>query len=663
MTLFGVSVKQGFLFYGEIMAPILFLDFETFSECDIKCGSFRYAQDKTTDIICLAYSFGGETLLWHPEIDLPENVVNHIVSGGEVRSWNVTFEYSIMNYVGIRYGFPKIRPDQVCCTMTDSLALALPSTLKETASVLGVDEKKDATGKRLINLLSKPRKATKNKPYTRVTKDIDPDSFGLMYKYCIQDVKTEMAIYNALPRHIKDFELDMFRETLKINEKGIYVDSLLVDGVIRDKKLYEEKLNNEIYTITNGGLVSTNSRPQSLKWLEENGVKLEGYTKSDVKKALQTDISENCKRFLEIRTELSRTPIKKYDFLKKAMCSDGTIKNNLIFHKATTGRFAGVGLQIQNMPRDSVKDPEALIEKFQNAHPVGDRNIFNESICLIRNVLTAKDDERLIVSDFSGIENRVVAWLSGDTQTLNDFRNDVDQYKTAASSIFKVPYDQVTSEQRQLGKISVLSCCFGGGHKTFHKVCNEGWGIDVSMDLAKDVVDGYREKYEDIVQLWYKSIEAASRAVGGGVHGYKKLAFRKMGDFLYMRLPSKRLLAYYMPEMKMVTTPWGKQKLALTHMGSNTYTRKWERLVMTHGRLIENATQAVARDILNIAVKRAIDKGFNVVGLVHDEIIATVKKDSPLTLKDLDEVMQQKIDWCEDLPIDSEGFEAVRYRK
>jgi len=646
---------------------ILFIDFETYSKCNIKFGSFRYAQDKSTEILCMAYCFGvdGEVKLWHPDLSTPYEVIDHIKKGGIVRSYNVTFEYCIFNYVTHRiFLWPKLKYDQVKCTMTDGLALALPSNLKDIGTALNLSQEKDTSGKRLINLLSKPRKPTKNKPYKRVTKDIDPESFQELYNYCIQDVKTEIAVYKSLPRHIKGFELEMFRKTLEINERGIYIDLPLVKGVLRDKEIYEEKLNHEIKEITNGEMTSTNSRMKAMKWLKEKGLELEGYTKLDIKKALKNDLDKDVKRFLEIRSELSRTPIKKYDYLNSAICEDNTLKNNLIFHKATTGRYAGVGFQIQNMPRDAAENPEELINKFNNSEDIKGRNIYNESISLLRNVLVAPKNHKMVVSDFSGIENRVVAWLSEDDQTLEDFKNGIDQYKVAASSIFKVDYNDVTKDQRQLGKISVLSCCFGGGYKTFHKICNDGWGIPIELDLAEEVVEGYRYKYKKIVKLWYGAIGAAEKAIiTGQVHVYKHLKFNVIDDYLYMRLPSGRLLAYYKPDIEKVKTPWGSYKNAITHLGINTYTRKWERLVMTHGRLTENATQAVARDILNVAVDRAEKAGFKTVGLVHDEIITIVKNDNDLNIEKLNSIMSESINWCSEMPIDAEGFEGMRYKK
>ncbi len=644
---------------------IVFCDLETYSEQEIKFGSFRYAQDVSTEIICLAYSFNGkETELWLPSQTFPEKLAKHIRAGGGVRSFNSTFEYAVLKYTGKKYGIPAPKTKQMFCTMTDALALALPGSLDACGEALGLDILKDKRGKRLITLLSKPRKATKNKPYTRITKDIEPELFQEFYDYCLQDVKSEIAIYNSLPRHIKDTELALFRDTLEINERGIPIDIDLVNAILRDKAEYEIILNKEIEDITCKAMNSTNSRLKALKWLKENGVELEGYTKKDIKDALTIkDLSEPVRRFLEVRSELSRTPIKKLDFVKKALCKDNTIKNNLIFHKATTGRFAGVGFQIQNLPRDHAEKPEELIEKFLTGEPIAGRNIYSEGIQLIRSIIAAPEKQKLTVSDFSSIENRVIAWLAGDYETLEDFKNGVDQYRKTATEIYNVEYEQVTKEQRQLGKIAVLSCGFGGGAKTFRKVCTDGWGIPITEEQAKSIVDGYRSLYKLIVKMWYGLYDQAMNAIlnPGKVQRYNQLKLCVIGDFLYMRLPSGRKLAYYKPELRKVMTPWGKEKLALTHMGNNTYTRKWERLTVTPGRLTENATQAVARDVLTFALSEIDSTRLSVIASCHDEIIALGKEEKDLEYLDL--VMQKVPKWAEGLPLLSEGYCATRYRK
>lgn len=644
----------------------IYCDFETYSEIDIKVGSFRYAQDKSTEIVCLAYGPSKDKVkLWYPGMPEPKDLIKHIEDGGLIRAWNATFEYAIFNYVGSRlHDWPTLQPEQMRCTQADALALSMPAPLAQCAPAVGSTEIKDKEGKRLITLLSKPRKATKNKPYTRVTKDIDPESYELFYKYCIQDVITEIGIGELLPRKIKDSELDLFHLTLRINERGIPIDLPLVYSIMDAKSQYESRLNREIVDLTKGALVSTGSRPQSLTWLEEQGVKLDGYTKADVRAALEKDIPEDARRFLEIRSELSRTPVKKFDFLNMAVCADETIKNNIIYHKATTGRYAGAGFQIQNLPRDSTKEPEVLIKQFKDREGLKDINVYNEAIKLVRPVLTAPRGQKLVVSDFSSIENRVIAWLAGDRKTLDNFVKGIGQYKDAASGIYHVPIEEVNKDQRQLGKVAVLSCGFGGGAKTFRTVCADQWGINISEEESKDIVDGYRAKYHKIVKMWYALYDAAMNAIisPGRVFSFGIIKFRMQGEYLYMRLPSGRLIAYYKPEIRKVMTPWGQEKMAITHMGNNTYTRKWERLTVIPGRLTENVVQAVARDFLTEAMFRVEEAGYPIVGCVHDEIISLVGEDFG-SIEEYNKLMEINPIWGLDCPIAAEGYEDKRYRK
>lgn len=648
------------------MEKVLNIDFETFSRCEIKTGAFRYAQDESTEIICMAYSFADEeeVHLWKFGGPEPKIVTEHIKNGNFIRAYNAGFEYAIFNYVGIRYGWPKLKPEQMLCTMTDAMALSLPASLGACAEALGTSEQKDKRGRQLITLLAKPRKPTKNKPYDRVTPEIEPELFQEFYDYCIQDVKAEKAIKKLLPREIKGRELELYHLTLKINERGIPVDVELVDSILEAKDEYQIRLNKEIEELTNGELISTGSRPKSLAWLQEQGVAMDGYTKADVQKALKRkDTNAKARRFLEIRSELSRTPVKKFDFIRKALCSDNTIKNNIIFHKATTGRFAGSGFQIHNLPRDSHDSPEELISMFKNGQ-TSELNVYNEAIKLVRSCLTAPKGKKLVVSDFSSIENRVLAWLAGDEVTLQGFRNNFDQYKDAAADIYHVDYEAVTKDQRQLGKIAVLSCGFGGGWKTFREICRTSWGINLSEEEAEDIVKGYREKYYLIVKMWYDLYEAATKAITspGTVGVYKLIKFRVMGEYLYMRLPNGRMLAYYKPELRMVMTPWGQEKLAITHMGQNTYTRKWERLTVIPGRLTENAVQATARDVLTDAMLECEKCGYELRGCIHDENITLVDSDFG-SIGELDSVMTIVPQWAEGLPIAAEGFEGQRYKK
>jgi len=644
----------------------MFCDFETYSAMPIKYGAFRYAQDKSTEIICLAYGPSKDKVkLWHPGMAPPKQFIDHIKKGGIVRSWNVSFEYVIVNYVGARlHGWPKLKPEQLKCTMTDALALSLPASLDACAEALGTIEQKDKRGKQLITLLSKPKKPTKTDKRTRRTAKEDPELFQEFYDYCIQDVKTEISIFETLPREVKDQELDLFHLTLKMNERGLPIDKELVDSILAARRAYEQKLNEEIEELTDGDLKTTNSPIKNVRWLDANGLILTSCTKADIKEAIKRDdISDKVRRFLEIRSELSRTPIKKFDFIENALCTDKTVKGNLIFNKATTGRFAGSGFQIHNLPRDSSENPEELITLFKTGD-LALMNVYNEAIKLVRTCVTAPKNKKLVVSDFSSIENRVAAWLSGDETTLQDFIDGVDQYKRAAQEIYHIDYEDVNKDQRQLGKISVLACVFGGGWKTFKKVCEIQWGIHITDDESKEIVDGYRRKYYLIVRFWKELYSAGMSAIAqpGKAFTCGHIKFRVMDDFLYMRLPSGRLIAYYKPELRTVITPWGAEKLAITHMGQNTYTRKWERLTVIPGRLTENAVQATARDFLTDSMLRSEKAGYPLIACVHDENIALVDSDFG-SIGEYNKIMEAVPEWGIGCPIGAEGYEGKRYKK
>ena len=640
------------------------VDFESYSAHPIKFGSFRYAMDKSTEILCVAYGTSKDNVkLWHPGMPDPVELLNHIADGGLVKGWNVTFEYAIFNYCAVKLGWPTLTIEQTRCTQADALALSLPAALGMCAEALGTADQKDKRGKQLIRLLCMPRKPTKTDARTRLTREEEPELFKELDDYCIQDVITEMAIGEILPRKVIGQELELFHLTLRINERGVPIDLPLVESIIKARKAYEIKLNKEVVEVTDGVLKNPNSPIKNLHWLDSQGFALTSCTKADIQNLLKRDLPDNVRRFLEIRSELSRTPIKKFDFIIEAICPDGTIKNNLIWHKATTGRFAGAGFQMHNLPRDSSENPEELITRFLE-DDLALANIYDEAIKLVRTCVTAPKNKKLVVSDFSSIENRVTAWLAGDEQTLQDFIDGIDQYKTAAASIYQVVYDEVNKDQRQLGKISVLACCFGGGWKTFKKVCEEQWGIKITDDESKDIVEGYRKKYYLIVRFWYNLYDAAMDAIAspGKATVCGLIKFRVMDDFLYMRLPNGRLIAYYKPELNMVMTPWGQEKLAITHMGQNTYTRKWERLTVIPGRLTENVVQATARDFLTESMLRAEKADYPLIGCVHDENIALTDFEFG-SIDSFNDIMAQVPEWGFGCPIGAEGYEGKRYKK
>lgn len=641
----------------------LFIDFETFSRVDLpKVGSEKYAYHESTEIICLAYGFSKEAIkLWTPDAPLPSIIRRHVDSGLPVRAWNIEFDFNIWNGVGKRFGFPEMKIDQIFCTMSDALALGLPASLEKCGEALKLDILKDKRGKQLITLLSKPRKPTKNKNYDRITKEIAPELFQEMYSYCVRDVQSEIEIFENLPWKLTDSELNLFRLTVLINQRGLPIDLELATAVIQAKNEYIKRKDEYVLLITNGELENTNSRLQSLRWIQKFEPWFENYQKAYLRNNFEKIKNENVKEFIKIRLELGRTPIKKFDFIINAE-TKGRIKGNLFFHKASTGRWAGKGFQMQNLPRDSHDEPEKLIEKFKSGD-IENLSVINEAIKLIRSTITAPKNKKLIVSDFSGIENRVLAWFVGDKIAMQNFENNVDQYKIEASKIYNVDYDEVTKEQRTLGKIAVLSCNYMGGAKVFKSQCDVFGVKDMTEEKAKEIVTSYRDNNPKIKNLWRGIEKAAIEAIENNcVSSCFKIKFAKVKNFLRMKLPSGRMINYYNPKIKMIQTPWGTMRKCLTHFGVNSLTNKFEERIATQGILTENAIQAIARDFLSEAMIRIENAGYSIIGTVHDEIVSEVDKDFG-SVSHFSQLMKNKPLWALDCPIDVETYESKRFKK
>ena len=647
----------------------MFCDFESYSDVSVvKVGALAYAQHPSTEGLCMSYRFGinGVTKIWIAGEPIPPEVKEHIESGGIVRSWNVEFEFAIFNFAMTRVGWPLVRIPQCRCTKTDAMALTLPASLAQCGGALQLDNQKMSEGKALIKLLCLPQKPTKKQPLTRLTPQSHPELFEELYKYCIRDTDVEVDIFTRLPMSIDKRETALFHQCMGINLRGLPIDEKLVDACLEAKQKYVEVAKARILELTDGKVVNSNSIKQCKDWLLTEGVDMPGMDKLNVAKQLKKDLAPEVREFLELRVETAKTPVKKVDRAKLSLCEDGTIKNNLIFTKATTRRYAGSGFQLHNLPKASADNVDELIGIYLNGKTDG-RKVFTDVSKLIRPLISTEhleEEQQLIVSDFSGIENRVITWLAGDAKALQVIKNGEDAYKEVAKGIYGLDsIDDVTKEQRQLGKIAVLTCCFGGGAKMLVSVCQDQWDIKISEAEAKAIVKGYRDVNSKIVSLWYDLERAFIKATSqpGTVVTVSKFKIRTYKGYLFVRLPSGGHLAYYDPKVMPKKTPWGQMKITFSHIGINTYTKKWERLFATPGRLAENVTQAVARDVLAFSMMRVENGGFNIIGCIHDEIICL--EDMYAKLEDMEALMKKVPEWAKGLPIDVEGYTAKRFRK
>jgi DNA polymerase len=345
---------------------------------------------------------------------------------------------------------------------------------------------------------------------------------------------------------------------------------------------------------------------------------------------------------------------------------EGRIRNTLVYHGASTGRWASRGgLNLQNIARPTISDAEiedALDRVFINA-----TGTMGELSSLVRSAIKAPDGTTFVDVDFSSIENRVGVYLAGQTDKVELFRKGLDEYKVFASeSLYRVPYDEVTKEQRQISKSAVLGAMFGQGAKGLVKYA-EGMGVNISEAQAKAAVDGYRMSYEKVKNLWAQCEGAAIQAVenpGNPFRAGNKLILKVAKNALWMKLPSGRLICWQRPQLELLTTPWGKEKLGVTVHSQNTYTRQWTRNALIGSSIFQSAVQGTARDCLAVAMLNLEKAGYEVINSIHDEVLLLVEEQSAESaLADVVNIMTTPPTWAPDFPLAAEGWHGKRYRK
>jgi DNA polymerase len=344
------------------------------------------------------------------------------------------------------------------------------------------------------------------------------------------------------------------------------------------------------------------------------------------------------------------------------------------YHGASTGRWAGRGVQLHNLPRPTLSQENidwAFDQLEQDATSVRDlfeltfESTMNLISDCIRGFLIPSEGKQFATVDFSAIEARVLAWLAGEEQVLDVFRTGEDIYKFEAANIYSKPYDEITKDQRQIGKVAVLALGYQGGKGAF-QVMAKGYGVKVTDAQADQIKNAWREKRVKTVRYWKQIEDAAQSAVlspgtktEAGPEG-RKIRFLMKGSFLWCLLPSSRTLCYPYPKIELVETPWGDMKQGITYMSEDATTKKWERQKAYGGLLVENITQAVSRDILAESMLLLDSSNFDIVMHVHDEIVCEVSEDR---LQYMEDVMTVVPSWAEGLPIAVEGWRGRRYRK
>lgn len=639
----------------------LSIDLETYSSVDLgKSGVYKYAESEDFEILLFAYSINdGEVKgidLASGEI-IPEEILSAL-SDENVEKWafNANFERVCLS----RFLGKRLKPQGWYCTMIWSAYLGLPLSLEKVGEVLKLDKQKMNEGKALIRYFSIPCKPTKtNGMRTRNLPHHDLEKWSTFKEYNQRDVETEIAIkkkLSAFPMPRSEWENYWIDQN--INDRGILIDEVLVDSAIKfDEILREENMDRAIELT---GLENPNSPMQLKEWLNEKGLEIDSLAKKDVESALK-NAEGDIKEVLELRQELSKSSVRKYDAMKNVKGKDNRARGLIQFYGANrTGRYSGRLIQVQNLRRNNLKDLDLARSLVKN-RDYETMEILYESPSdilsqLIRTAFIPKEGSRFIISDFSAIEARVLAWLAGEQWVLDAFENGEDIYCRTASRMFGVPVEKhgVNGHLRQKGKIATLACGYQGALGALKAM--GGIEMGLSEDELQSIVDSWREANPNIVSLWWDIDTVVKRVVKTRTkEKYKNLVISYEKGILFIELPSKRRLAY--PKAKIGTNRFGGESIVYEGI---VVGNKWNKIESYGGKFVENIVQAIARDILAEAMMRIENEGFNIVMHIHDEVV--IESDSS-SIEEINEIMSIVPIWAPGLSLEADGFESKFYKK
>lgn len=655
----------------------LSIDIETYSSVDlIKSGVYAYADAPDFEILLFAYAFDDEAVhitdLARGE-KLPEEVLSALTDADIIKTaYNAQFEITCLK----KYICPGIDISQWRCSSVQALELGLPSGLANVAEALGLPQQKDKRGKALIDYFSKPARIKtdsgcqeqinlyeNNGVYRHRPADA-PDKWNTFKEYCMQDVEVERAIKKKLSRFpLKQSEQKLWEYDQRINNRGVRVDMQFVENAIGYNGIYGKRCYDEALQLT--GLENPKSVPQLKKWLEDEiGQKIKSLNKEDLKELLDCEVSLKAKRVLFLRSMMAKTSVSKYEAMKRSVCSDGRIRGMLQFYGANrTGRWAGRIIQPQNLPQNHLKDlayARTLVK--QNDFELFEMlfgNVPGTLSELIRTALVPSEGRRFIVADFSAIEARVLSYLADENWRLEVFRTHGKIYEASAAQMFHVPVESIHKGDplRQKGKIAELALGYGGSVGAMINMGALKQGLEESE--LQPIVDRWRNANPAITAFWKTVENAAFDAINGKPNKIKHgISFAKEAGILFIGLPSGRRIAYVKPQI------WTNKfdKPAITYMGMNQTSNKWDRLETWGGKLTENIVQAFARDCLAESIIRLENKGFEVNFHVHDEVIVDVPE-GVSSAEEISAVMCEPLSWAPGLPLNADGYECGFYMK
>lgn len=698
------------------MRQILYLDTETYNENPISKGVYAYAE--TVEIMLFQYAFN-EGPVYVVDLangkKIPQEVINLLLNPEIILfAQNSMFDRTVL----ARGNLFKDRPDIIDAISQperwrDSMVIAYAHSLKgglgDLCEIfkLDNDQAKDKEGKALVQLFCKPRPKTSK--IRRATSKTHPEEWDKFKHYAKQDIVSMREVVKKMPNwNLRDgsIELALWHLDQRINDRGVYIDVDLAQKAVECIDIEQQRLADETHAMTDGEVQTATQRDAMLRHIVgAYGVTLNDLTASTIERRLNDpDLPDGLKELLAVRQQASTTSTSKYKALLNRVNSDGRLRGTLQFMGAPrTGRWAGRGFQPQNLTRPTL--PQWQIDLGIDAIKSGNADLLTDNIMkltsnTLRGCICAPEGKKLVVSDLSNIEGRVLAWLAGEIwkiKAFQDYDNGTghDLYKLSYSKSFGVNPEYVTKEQRQIGKVQELALGYEGGVGAFITF-STAYGIDLDdmadiaiknvdlriLDEAKNAYEwalknkrtyglsdkayivcdafkrSWRKAHPNIVELW-KKLDSGIRYVITGeaktLRINENILIDKVGAWLRIRLPSGRYLCY--PGARIDEN--GK----ISYMGLNTYSRKWERINTYGGKIAENITQAVARDVMAWSMPCIDEIGFNIVLTVHDEIITEAPDIPEYSHEYLSRTLSTPPKWAKGLPLAAAGFESYRYKK
>ena len=656
----------------------LSIDVETFSDVDLKkCGVYKYASSPNFEILLFGVSVNGGKVTVYDLASgdtVPEDIIRALSDNSVIKwAYNASFERVCLS-VWLRRNYPQyfssysieddtvrnyLDPSSWRCSLVWGAYMGLPLSLEGIGKVLKLENQKMAEGKAHIRYFCVPCKPTKaNGGRMRNLPEHDPVKWSTFIAYNKRDVETEMAIQQKLSKFpVPDFLWEEYHLDQEINDRGIQLDMALVEQAIAIDARSREELSAKMRQLT--ALENPNSVQQVKEWLTKHGLEVDSLDKKAVKELLKTAPPELAE-VLELRRQLAKSSVKKYQAMQNAVCADGRARGMFQFYGANrSGRWAGRLIQLQNLPQNHM----AHLEDSRNLVRSGDYALLSalyDSVPevlseLIRTAFVPRDGYKFIVSDFSAIEARVLSFLAGESWRLKVFAENGDIYCASASAMFHVPVEKhgQNAHLRQKGKIAELALGYGGSVGALKSMGALEMGL--AEEELQPLVDAWRTSNPNIVQLWWDVDNAVKTTVRQRLdtetHGIR---FRYRSGMLFIILPSGRQLCYVKP--KMGTNKFGGDSVTYEGVGS---TKKWERIESYGPKFVENIVQAVSRDILMYAI-RTLSHCF-IVGHIHDELI--IECSMGVSLDAVCEQMGRTPPWIKGLNLRADGYETMFYKK